>query len=209
MRLIGKHCSCRRAQGQHPNSPRQSGRYAGLLQSKPPTPHRSRVSFPNSPSCWCAARMAVRQLYSLVHNREHANVSWILGESERFAPEEDSLTVRAGVLGAYPNMFFVVPEAEIEAFSSAIARLKSAADYERLVDSFGVRRSNEKFWLIYDEINSSHLASDPGSHRALWISRVMRSRRIRPCTHKSDSVSAAQSMSAFLRKRPNCCIAAK
>ncbi|MGA3339093.1 MAG: fatty acid cis/trans isomerase [Methylocella sp.] len=43
------------------------------------------------------------RLYSLVHNREHANVSWMLSETERFAPQEDSLTVRAGVLGAYPN----------------------------------------------------------------------------------------------------------
>jgi len=43
------------------------------------------------------------RLYSLVHNREHDNVSWMFGESERFAPQEDSLTVRAGVLGAYPN----------------------------------------------------------------------------------------------------------
>jgi hypothetical protein len=100
-------------------------------------------------------------LYSLVHNREHVNVSWILGESERFAPWEDSLTVRTGVLSAYPNMFFMVPEAEIDAFSDAVARIRSAADYERLVDSFGVRRSNEKFWSVYDEINLSHLASDP------------------------------------------------
>jgi hypothetical protein len=101
------------------------------------------------------------RLYSIVHNREHANVSWILGESERFAPQEDTLTVRAGVLGAYPNMFFAVPEAEIEVFSTAVARLKSEADYERLVDRFGIRRSNETFWSIYDAINATHLASDP------------------------------------------------
>ncbi len=100
------------------------------------------------------------RLYSIVHNREHANVSWILGESERFAPQEDSLTVRAGVLGAYPNMFFVVPEAEIDVFSTAVAHLKSAADYEPLVDSFGVRRSNVMFWSVYDTINATHLASD-------------------------------------------------
>jgi hypothetical protein len=101
------------------------------------------------------------RLYSLVHNREHDNISWMLGESERFAPQEDSLTVRAGVLGAYPNMFFVVPENEINGFSRAVARLKSAADYERLVETFGVRRSDEKFWSVYDAINSTHLAGDP------------------------------------------------
>jgi hypothetical protein len=112
-----------------------------------------------------------KRLYSLVHNREHSNVSWMLGESERFAPQEDSLTVRAGVLGAYPNMFFVVPEAEIDAFSGAVAGLKSAADYERLVDSFGVRRSNEKFWSVFDEINSTHLASDPVRSGTLDLTR--------------------------------------
>jgi fatty acid cis/trans isomerase CTI len=79
----------------------------------------------------------------------------------RSAPQEDALTVRAGVLGAYPDMFFVVPENEIEEFARAIARLKSAGDYERLVDAFGVRRSDEKFWPVYDAINSTHLASGP------------------------------------------------
>jgi fatty acid cis/trans isomerase CTI len=111
------------------------------------------------------------RLYSIVHNREHTNISWMSGESERFDPQEDSLTIRAGVLGAYPNMFFVVPEADIGLFSDAVARLKSAADYERLVDTFGVRRSNEKFWLAYDAINSTHLASDPVRSGTLDLTR--------------------------------------
>jgi hypothetical protein len=111
------------------------------------------------------------RLYSLVHNREHTNVSWMFGESESFAPQEDTLTVRAGVLGSYPNMFFVVAENEIDVFSSAVARLKSAADYQRLVDRFGVRRSNEKFWSVYDAINSTHLASDPVRSGTLDLTR--------------------------------------
>jgi hypothetical protein len=111
------------------------------------------------------------RLYSLAHNREHANVSWMFGESERLAPQEDSLTVRAGVLGAYPNMFYVVPEEEINEFSRSVARLKSAADYERLVDSFGVRRSNEQFWSVYDAINATHLTSDPVRSGTLDLTR--------------------------------------
>jgi hypothetical protein len=111
------------------------------------------------------------RLYSLVHNREHENVSWILGEADRLAPREDTLTVMAGVPGAYPNMFFVVPEAEIDLFSSAVARIRSAADYERLVDRFGVRRSNEKFWTVYDAINSAHLAGDSVRSGTLDLTR--------------------------------------
>ena len=56
-------------------------------------------------------------------------------------------------------------------FSSAVARLKSAADYQRLVDRFGVRRSNEKFWSVYDAINSTHLASDPVRSGTLDLTR--------------------------------------
>jgi hypothetical protein len=90
-------------------------------------------------------------------NRELSNVSWILEETDRFVPREDSLTVRAGVLGAYPNMFFVVPEDKINAFSAAVLNIKSAGDYERLVNKFGMRRSNEQFWSIFDlsEISST------------------------------------------------------
>ena len=54
-----------------------------------------------------------------------------LAEAERFAPQEDTLTVRAGMLGAYPNMFFVVPEGNVDAFASAeaaIAPIYSIAD---------------------------------------------------------------------------------
>ncbi len=111
------------------------------------------------------------RLYSIVHNREHDNISWILGESERFAPQEDSLTVRAGAIGAYPNMFFVVPESRIEVFSQAIKRLRSVADYNRLTDAFGVRRSDEKFWSVYDAINSTYRAGDPVRSGTLDLTR--------------------------------------
>ena len=71
----------------------------------------------------------------------------------------------------YPNMFFVVPEAEIDVFSGAVARLESPADYRQLVDRFGVRRSNEKFWSVYDAINSIHLGSDPVRSGTLDLTR--------------------------------------
>ena len=77
----------------------------------------------------------------------------------------------AGVPGAYPNMFFDLPEAEIGVFSRTVARIRSAADYERLVDRFGVRRSNQKFWTVYDAINSAHLADDSVRSGTLDLTR--------------------------------------
>jgi hypothetical protein len=110
-------------------------------------------------------------IYSLVHNRELSNVSWILWETDRFVPREDSLTVRAGVLGAYPNMFFVVPEDEIKVFSAAVLNIKSAGDYEGLVNKFGMRRSNKQFWSIFDAINSIHISSNPVRTGTLDLTR--------------------------------------
>ncbi len=111
------------------------------------------------------------KLYSLVHNREHSNVSWMLGEEERLAPREDTLTVHAGILGAYPNVFFIVPEVDAEAFADAVVSIKSATDYERLVDRFGIRRSNEKFWSVFDTLNKTYLAEDPVRSGTLDLTR--------------------------------------
>ena len=99
--------------------------------------------------------------YSIVHNREHDNVSWISGESRRLAPEEDTLTVREGFLGAYPNMFFVIEEGQAGAFAEAITRLRSARDYRRLVARYGVPRTDERFWAVYDEINGHFRHAQP------------------------------------------------
>ena len=68
-------------------------------------------------------------------------------------------------------MFFVISENEVDRFSKAIARLRSAADYDRLVDAFGVRRSDETFWSVYDLINSTYRVSDPVRSGMLDLTR--------------------------------------
>ena len=45
------------------------------------------------------------------------------------------------------------------------------AEYERLVDVFGVRRSNQNFWSFFDEINSIQLTSSPVGSGALDLTR--------------------------------------
>ena len=99
--------------------------------------------------------------YSIVHNREHDNVSWISGEQRRLAPEEDTLMLREGFLGAYPNMVFVIEAGQAGAFAAAITRLRSGRDYQRLVTRFGVPRTDERFWTVWDEINAHFRKSQP------------------------------------------------
>lgn len=110
-------------------------------------------------------------VYSIVHNREHANVSWIMGEDLRRVPEQDTLTIRSGILGAYPNMLFVVGEDDADAFSDTASRIASDADYERLVDKFGVRRTSGRFWPVFDRINALALEREPVERGHLDLTR--------------------------------------
>lgn len=111
------------------------------------------------------------QLYSIVHNREHDNVSWIMGEEQRLAPFEDTLTIKEGVLGAYPNMFFAVDESQVAAFTDAASSIASEDGYDRLVDQFGVRRSAQRFWEVYDRVNAIGRRTRPIEGGALDLTR--------------------------------------
>ncbi|UYL08324.1 fatty acid cis/trans isomerase [Bdellovibrio sp. SKB1291214] len=100
------------------------------------------------------------RVFTLIHNKEHENISWITGESLRMAPQEDTLTVREGYWASYPNMIFQMEEKDLMIFANQVTRIKDAKSYDTLVDKWGVRRQNPKFWSYYDELQSSYLQYD-------------------------------------------------
>lgn len=111
------------------------------------------------------------KIYSIMHNREHQNISWILAESLRLSPQEDSLTIRQGIWGSYPNMFFVVTEDQIKKFTGQVLKMKSDKDYQTLVKDFGVPRTQEGFWTIYDDINTEYKKTSPTQFGYLDLTR--------------------------------------
>ncbi|PYD84418.1 peptidylprolyl isomerase, partial [Pseudomonas syringae pv. pisi] len=60
-----------------------------------------------------------RLIYSMLRNRAHSNVAFLLGESYRYIPGLDTLTVYPGVLSSYPNFIFNIPVAQVPAFVDA------------------------------------------------------------------------------------------
>lgn len=111
------------------------------------------------------------KVYSIIHNREHENISWILAESLRLSPKEDSLTIREGFWGSYPNMFFVADEEQIGKFSAQVLKIKSETDYKKLVTGFGVPRMQSNFWHIYDEANENFKKTAPTQFGYLDLTR--------------------------------------
>ncbi|AZD61641.1 cis/trans isomerase [Pseudomonas chlororaphis subsp. aurantiaca] len=76
-----------------------------------------------------------RVFYSMLRNRAHSNVAFLLGESLRYQPGLDTLTIYPGVLSSYPNFMFNIPAEQVPAFvaemetprTSIVSRKSSSA----------------------------------------------------------------------------------
>jgi len=96
-----------------------------------------------------------RQVYSLLRNRAHSNVAFMLGEAYRYQPGLDTLTLVPGVLSSYPNFMFNVPAADVPEFVEDLEAARDDPDrFERVVMRWGVRRSHPQFWQYFHDLNS-------------------------------------------------------
>lgn len=101
------------------------------------------------------------QVYSLIRNTGYSNIAQLFMEKERMIPAESSLTVARGFIGAYPNYFFQVAESQITLFSRDIAAMKTKADYQVLVEHYGVHRNAPWFWRVSDKFYEMQKKQDP------------------------------------------------
>ncbi|WP_373973666.1 fatty acid cis/trans isomerase [Chitinibacter sp. SCUT-21] len=90
---------------------------------------------------------------TLLNDSAYKNVAQIFFEEKRRLPAEDRLTLLNGFIGAYPNAYWVVPEAQLASLTQQIGALKQESDYTVLMDQFGVRRTSAQFWPLSDEVH--------------------------------------------------------
>ncbi|MCY1525860.1 Fatty acid cis/trans isomerase (CTI) [compost metagenome] len=93
-----------------------------------------------------------REVYSLLRNRAHSNVAFMMGESLRYQSGLDTLTLYPGVLSSYPNFVFNLKAAEVEAFVGALEQAKDAAAFDKLVQRWGIRRTHPQFWFYFHDL---------------------------------------------------------
>jgi hypothetical protein len=110
-------------------------------------------------------------LLSLSSNSAYSNVSSILNSESNRLPDEDTLTIANGVTGAYPNIFLQVSEAEIPELVAKIEGLRSETDYSALLDRFGIRRTDPRFWAVSDQVSADYRNAELISHGVLDYSR--------------------------------------
>ncbi|WP_457787299.1 fatty acid cis/trans isomerase [Pseudomonas sp. PL-6] len=93
-----------------------------------------------------------REVYSLLRNRAHSNVAFMLGEELRYQPRLDSLTIYPEVLSSYPNFLFSLKAEEMDAFVAQMERAADAKAFERIVERWGIRRSHPEFWRYFHDL---------------------------------------------------------
>lgn len=102
-----------------------------------------------------------REVYSLLRNRAHTNVAFMLGEELRYQPALDSLTVYPGVLSSYPNFIFNIPVAQVAEFVAALEQARDASAFERVVERWGIRRTHPEFWRYFHDMAAYIQQTEP------------------------------------------------
>ena len=112
-----------------------------------------------------------REVYSLLRNRAHSNVAFMMGESLRYQPALDTLTVYPGVLTSYPNFIFSLPAAEVPAFVAALEQARDSAAFEQVVMRWGIRRSHPEFWRHFHDLTAYIRETEPAEAAVLDMNR--------------------------------------
>jgi len=99
--------------------------------------------------------------FTLIRNTGHSNVAHLFEEGQELRPQEDTLTVVNGFLGAYPNAFYRVDRKQLPELVAAIGALGGETDYAAFVDRFGVRRTDPRFWEHSDKLFAAYESLSP------------------------------------------------
>lgn len=102
-----------------------------------------------------------RTVYTVLRNRAHSNVAFMLGEELRYQPKKDNLTVYPGITGSYPNFIFDVPVTQMENFVSMLRVAGKPEDFEQIVKTWGIRRTHPQFWEILHDITAWQKSEQP------------------------------------------------
>jgi hypothetical protein len=109
---------------------------------------------------------------TVLNNSAYKNVAEIFFEDRRRLPAEDTLTVAYGQVGAYPNAYWSVRADDLPDLTRRIAALDGEAAYAQLLDRYGMRRTDPRFWAISDEAHTALQALDPVAFGVLDYNRL-------------------------------------
>jgi hypothetical protein len=151
-RMLSKHLAAVRDESRGLGDPRIPAEMVASLRALATVRGVTAGWLPQTAFLYLPDAPAGAQVFTILRNDGHTNIASPFGEHERRAPDEDTLTVARGLIGTYPNAFYVVDRARLAEFVAQVAALHGAADYAALQVSFGVRRTDADFWPTSDRL---------------------------------------------------------
>lgn len=112
------------------------------------------------------------QYVTLLRNTAFSNMTALFKDNKNRLPAEDTLTVVPGFVGAYPNAFYVIDKSALADFVDAVSNLQTEADYEVLLDNWGIRRTDNRFWAHSDDVHKAYQKHSPVTFGRLDYSRL-------------------------------------
>jgi hypothetical protein len=101
------------------------------------------------------------RVYTLVRNKSYLNTTALVPTEKTRVRREDTIDVVPGFVGAYPNFFFELRLQDLPAFVDQYVAIDSFAQYDALLDKYGMRRSNPRFWQTADWFQAKYRHDAP------------------------------------------------
>lgn len=101
------------------------------------------------------------RVFSLIRNRAHTNVAFMLGEEQRYKPAADSLSLVDFPISSYPNYMFRVDQKALPQFVKALLAMGDESDREEVINRWGVRRADNDFWENFHSMSDYLKRTDP------------------------------------------------
>ena len=104
---------------------------------------------------------AKAEIFTLVRNSAHYNVSSLFDEESNRDFAQDDMTIVRGVLGSYPEAFWQLNEKDLAKVVASAQHIQTEQDYQALLDMVGVRRTDPTFWRYSDRLNHAYFEAQP------------------------------------------------
>ncbi|MEL7293420.1 MAG: fatty acid cis/trans isomerase [Pseudomonadota bacterium] len=132
-----------------------------LLRSIDNIKGRGLTSLPQIMMLIIESQQGDEQLFTLLHNNAHTNISSLFDEESNRDPDNDDLTLVRGVIGSYPAAYLSLKEQQIPQLVTMLRTIQSEDDYIKLLDTFAIRRSSDKFWPFSDKVHQWYQENQP------------------------------------------------
>ena len=114
------------------------------------------------------------RVFTLIRNSDRSNVTLLFWEDALRRRQFDTLTVVPGIVGAYPNAFWVVNESDLPRLVQQLSKVQGPKGLRAVASRYAITRTDENFWMQSDWMLNEYRNSDPIGWGILDYSRYER-----------------------------------